>query len=186
MDRPRENDARMPRLDDIPFMLIGAYAAASYAPERSTQDIDIIVEPEHVEEILNSEGWNKSELLFPNSNLGLFGFAFQKDGYEDIDLISSKANWLRDAFDAPKVINAFGKRVMPLPYLVLMKVESARGVDQGDLTRMLGRLEPSQVEEIVAVIEQSYSTQLSDDIRQYAEIGRWEYESNHNNRGGGR
>jgi hypothetical protein len=67
---------------------------------------------------------------------------------------------------------------MPLPYLVLMKIDSARGVDQGDLTRLLGRIDAPSVEAIVTIVERHYGKGLiADDVRQYAEIGRWEYDS---------
>jgi hypothetical protein len=58
-----------------------------------------------------------------------------------------------------------------------MKLDSARGVDQGDLTRMLGRLEDSEVEAIARIVERhSHDPQAADDARQYALLGRMEWE----------
>ncbi len=180
MDRPRENDAKMPLLDGIPYMLVGGYATASYAPERYTQDVDMVVLPAdiaRIEDRLRNDGWQRSsELTFPDSTLGLFGASFSKTCEMDLDVISSNDRWLEAAFAATPVINRFGKRVIPLPYLVLMKTDSARAIDQADLSRMLGRVDQDKVEEIVSEIERLYGPSLSEDLRQYAEIGRWEYQ----------
>ena len=71
-----------------------------------------------------------------------------------------------------------GARVLPLPYLMLMKLDSARGVDQGDLTRILGRLDDAEVERVIAMVGRHYADrQAAEDIRQYAAIGRWEWET---------
>ncbi len=41
---------------------------------------------------------------------------------------------------------------------------------------MLGRLDDSEVEQVVAIVTKHYGDpQAADDIKQYAEIGRWEY-----------
>lgn len=59
-----------------------------------------------------------------------------------------------------------------------MKLDSARGVDQGDLTRMLGRLEDSEIEAIVRIVDRhSHDPQAGDDVRQYAFLGRLEWEA---------
>ncbi|HET7813759.1 MAG TPA: hypothetical protein VFL13_05250, partial [Candidatus Baltobacteraceae bacterium] len=68
-----------------------------------------------------------------------------------------------------------GLRVVPLPYLVLMKFDAARGIDQGDLTRMLGAVSDAEVESIAAIVEEyTGDPGAADDIRQYAQLGRWE------------
>jgi hypothetical protein len=49
-------------------------------------------------------------------------------------------------------------------------------IDQADLSRKLGRLDPSAVEEIVVIVARHHpDSQIAEDICQYAEIGRWEY-----------
>ena len=37
-----------------------------------------------------------------------------------------------------------------------MKLDSARGIDQGDLTRMLGRLSASEIERTVRIVERHH------------------------------
>jgi hypothetical protein len=168
----------------LPVMLIGARAAASYAPERSTRDTDYLVDDRHfraVEEKLEATGFTKArDLLFPNAALGLFGSAWTSatDEGQEVDLVASPQGWARAAFDSLPIVNADGERVIPLPFLILMKLDSARAIDQGDLSRMLGRLSDSAVEEIVSIVERYYNDPAAgDDVRQYALLGRWEYEN---------
>jgi hypothetical protein len=55
-----------------------------------------------------------------------------------IDLMTSTEDWLREAtMDPPRPLGA-QEPVVALPFLVLMKLDASRSVDQGDLTRMLG------------------------------------------------
>jgi hypothetical protein len=180
MDKPRINDAILPIRDDVPYMLVGAHGAAIYAPERATQSVDIVVPFEmlaRMTELLLADDWNSiTNLDLRGSTLGLIGWAFnKKPGFQDINVLSSTAPWLNAAFEAAPVLNSFFKRVMPLQYLVLMMIDSARALDQADLSRMLGQLNKAEVEEVVHVIELTYGgSAFSKDIRQYAEIGRWE------------
>jgi hypothetical protein len=60
---------------------------------------------------------------------------------------------------------------------VLMKVDSSGNVDQGELTRMLGRIGSTEVEAIAVTVEWHYGEgTIADDLRQYAESGGSEYE----------
>lgn len=166
---------------DIPVMLIGAHAANVYMPARNTTDVDFLVPNDRfrdAESALAAAEWRRSRsLAFPNANLGLFGSAWNHPKTnEELDVLSSPQHWVQAAFDAPISRAQDGVRVLPLPYLVLMKLDSARTTDQGDLGRMLGRLGDDDVEKIAAVVTKHYADpQAADDIRQYAEIGRWEY-----------
>jgi len=182
LERAPQNHVDMPLLDDLRIMLIGAHAASAYAPERATSDVDFLVHPEDIRDAemrLEKDGWKKTvDLVFPGSKLGLRGGAWANRNNPEIDLITSDEPWLLESFTAVRVDNADGKRVIPRPYLILMKLDSARGIDQGDLTRILGRLSNAEVDEIVRIVRQHNSDEtIADDIRQYAEIGRWEYDS---------
>ena len=184
MSRRPPRLAIVPRevFDEIPAMLIGAHAAAAYAPARQTDDIDFIVEHARFAEAeakLIASGWKKTTSLgFPGTSLGLYGSAWQHENGMDLDIMSSPQAWCQEAFDASVSRDPNGARVLPLPYLILMKLDSARGVDQGDLTRILGRLNDAEVERVVALVERHYTDrQVAEDIRQYATIGRWEWET---------
>ena len=182
LDAPPRNRIQMTLLDTLRVMLVGAHAAAAYAPERATSDIDFLVHPEDLREAearLLTAGWKKTvDLTFAGTNLGLRGSAWAHGADPEIDLITSDQPWLIDAFDANRVESTSGKRVIPRAYLILMKLDSARGVDQGDLTRILGRLTDPEIEDVVRIVERHDNDHaIADEIRQYAQIGRWEYDS---------
>ncbi|MGH7727548.1 MAG: hypothetical protein ACREM2_01985 [Vulcanimicrobiaceae bacterium] len=61
------------------------------------------------------------------------------------------------------------------PFLVLMKMDSARGIDQGDLTRMLALADDSALERTRAVLARySHDPAAIDDLEQYLLLGRLE------------
>lgn len=180
--QPLKNPVDMAVLDGIPAMLIGAHAAAAYAPARMTADVDIVVPAEHYAEAeakMRADGWeNVNELIFHGSRLGLRGGAWAKPGIEEKDLMTSEQPWLREAFAHEAVLRSDGLRVIPRDFLILMKLDSARGIDQGDLNRILGRMSPEEVEQTAVVVARHYhDDQVVEDLRQSAEIGRWEYET---------
>ncbi len=80
---------------------------------------------------LAAGGWKRLRtLIFPNARLGLFGSAWRPaERGREIDLIASDAPWASAAFAAPMSYDRNGRRVIPLPFLALMKLDSARGVD---------------------------------------------------------
>jgi hypothetical protein len=163
---------------DIAAMVVGGVATRAYSPERKTQDVDVLVDDARYAEAadrLASLGWRPDgELLFPNTALGLYGTAWLRDGRK-LDLISTPQAWAVEAL-AIEAFDQTGLRVISLPYLVLMKIDSASGIDQGDLTRMLGLLDEAAVERIVAVVERHYGDpHAAEDVRQYAKLGAMEY-----------
>jgi hypothetical protein len=169
---------------DVPVCLIGAHAVAAYAPERMTQDVDCLTtagQYEHASELLRQNGYRADGVLsFTTSALGLFGSRWvpEKSG-QMIDLISTRQGWADEALREPAQFTTEGDRVIPLAYLVLMKLDAARSVDQGDLSRILGRLADVELDAVAAVVEKYYSHDPGalEDVRQYAEVGRWEYQT---------
>ncbi len=169
-------------LKEEPWCLIGGFAARAYAPERMTQDVDILVAHDRFEAIkheLLKEGWIlDTQLFFPNASLGLYGQSFTKGSFP-LDVIASPQAWAAEALAVP-VYDQNGTRVIPLPYLVLMKLDSARGIGQGDLERMLGRVSDNEIEDIIVIVEKHSNDPLApQDIRQYALLGRLELGQSH-------
>ena len=182
MDLPRYEVQVKPEelFGDIPAVVIGGVAARAYAPERHTKDIDFLIDHSRFEEAserLRQAGFRKDrDLFFPNASLALYGRAWSR-GQVIIDVVATPQLWGKRALEK-RVLDQTGLRVVPLPYLVLMKLDSARGIDQGDLTRMLGRLNDGEVEEIIDEVERySSDPAFADDVRQYAQLGRWEWET---------
>jgi hypothetical protein len=163
---------------EITVAVVGGVATRAYAPERVTQDLDILVGRDDYDDAvqrLESTGWHRlRELGFPNTMLGLYGTAWTKDGYK-LDLMATGLPWGDEAL-AEEAFDQTGLRIVAMPYLVLMKVDSARGIDQGDLTRMLGRASAEDVERTVRIVERHHGDpHAAEDVRQYAELGALEY-----------
>ena len=163
---------------DIPAAVVGGIATRAYSPERKTKDIDVLVEHERYDEAvqkLRTLGWGADGVLhFPNSLLGLYGSAWLKDG-QKLDVLATDQPWAREAL-SDKSYDQTGLRVIALPYLVMMKIDSARGIDQGDLTRMLGLLDDAALERVVEVVRRHYGDPHgAEDVRQYAMLGKMEY-----------
>jgi len=166
-------------LGDIPAAVVGGVATRAYSPERVTQDLDVLVDHARYPEAarrLETLGWRRlRELTFPNTMLGLYGSAWSKDA-NMLDLMATEQPWAEEAL-AEEAFDQTGLRIVALPYLVLMKLDSARGIDQGDLTRMLGRATPSDIERTVRVVERHHGDpHAADDVLQYATLGALEYE----------
>ncbi len=183
MNLPRGKLAMNPQelLGEIPFCTVGGVATRAYMPERSTKDVDILVNAcdfESAEERLSKAGYEavrkRDDLFFGNSALGLFGRAWQKADAR-IDLISSEQEWVHEALMIDSR-DQTGLRVIALPYLVLMKMDASRGQDQADIERMLGRLDATAVEDVVNVVARHLGDpQAAEDVRQYALLGQMEY-----------
>jgi hypothetical protein len=91
---------------DIPVFLVGAFAAAAYAPERYSNDIGYFVAAQRYDGAqarLLASDWKKTRtLMFPNAGLGLYGSAWAPPASgQEIDLITSEQAWAREAFAAP-------------------------------------------------------------------------------------
>lgn len=163
---------------DIPAAVVGGVATRAYSPERTTRDVDVLVDHARYDEAvgrLQGLGWRADgRLFFPNGLLGLYGSAWIKDGNK-LDVLATDQQWAREAL-AVETYDQTGLRVIGLPYLVMMKIDSARGIDQGDLTRMLGLLDDAEVERVVEVVRRHYGDpHAADDVRQYAMLGKLEY-----------
>jgi hypothetical protein len=164
-------------LDGLPYCIVGGQATRYYMPERTTIDTDYIIAPESFDLAmirLEADGFvtDGRDLLFPDSRLGLRGQRFARESIV-IDLITSTQDWLREATaDPPRPVGA-QEPVVALPFLVLMKLDASRSVDQGDLTRMLGLADDKTLTSTRDVVSRYLPSDL-DDLNQYIEIGKLE------------
>jgi hypothetical protein len=168
--------------DDLEVCLVGAHAAAAYAPERATHNIDYFTAPAHYETALlrlHEAGYTKQhEMTFASPRLELFGSAWLDAGRTvSVGLLSSTGTWVEEAFAAARADNVTGDRVMPLPFLILMKLDASRVQDQADMSHILGRCSLETVEHVVDTVRRHYTSDpaAADDVRHYATLGRWEY-----------
>jgi hypothetical protein len=169
----RWTEARV--LDGIPFAVIGGVATRLYMPERTTADIDILVQAADFDAAvaqLVAKGYRQHThpLEFADTRLGLIGRRVQSE--LPVDVLSSTQSWVDDAVASVRPDDR-GLPIVGLPYLVALKLDASRGVDQGDLTRMLGFADEDALAGVRAVVGELLPSDL-DDLEQYIEIGRFE------------
>jgi hypothetical protein len=162
-------------LEDIPYAVVGGVATRAYMPERTTADLDLLVEPENMESALRqleAKGYVRGDrpIEFFDTRLALGGQRLT--GVRPIDLLTSSQNWIRDAVRQTRK-DRTGLDVVDLSYLVLLKLDASRGVDQGDLTRMLGFAAEKDLDRVREVVARWLPAD-SDDLEQYIAIGRFE------------
>ena len=141
----------------VPFVVVGGVATRLYSPERMTDDLDILVHADHSAQIAREAP--ECDLL--------------PDGVR-LDVTLSREKWAEEALAKP----AFGPNDLPiiaLPFLVLMKMQASRGIDIGDLTRMLGAADDASLTQARWVI-QSYLQDGVKDLDGLIQLGRLEYQ----------
>jgi len=147
-----------PILQGIPWVVVGAVATRAYMPERATKDLDILIRPQDQEAV-----WQRLEAAGYRyeSRLAVPGFFVLSPNGVEIDIILGECAWLAEALARPHQDPA-GYPVLALPFLVLMKMESARGRDLGDLTTMLGLASQEELEQVRQVVRRYAPGEIED------------------------
>lgn len=121
-------------LAKISWAVVGGVATRAYMPERSTQDLDILVAQADAGKVharLRSAGFTLLQIL------SIGGTVWRTPQGLLLDVIESPEPWVVEALCQPQR-DAQGLPVLSLPYLALMKVQSSRTQDLADVSRMLG------------------------------------------------
>ena len=156
-------------LTDLSWVVAGAVATRAYMPERATKDLDILVHQRDVDKALKRLQAAGYQLISP---LAIPGFALQSPEGIEVDLILGDYPWLDAALAYPAQDMA-GYPVLDLPYLVVMKLESSRTQDLGDLSRMLGLASAEELDRVRAVVSH-YASEASDDLESLIYLGQLE------------
>jgi hypothetical protein len=154
-----------------PFVIVGAVATWLYAPQRATQDIDILVAPADAPRLhaeLSAAGCTLEQ------RLAFGGTGWLTPDGTGLDVLESHAPWLPDAIAHPNR-SPTGLPVISLPYLVLMKLEASRSIDVGDLTRMLGQADEALRDQVRAVVR-TYRHEDAEDVESLMILGDIEFE----------
>ena len=158
-----------PVLHGIRWVVIGAVATRAYMPERATGALDILVRRQDGDEV--RKRLEAASYTFV-SQLAVPGFLFHSPEGVEVDVVLGDDPWLDEALANPRQDPA-GFPVLDLPYLVLMKMESARGRDFGDLTTMLGLASDEELASVRAVVARYAPTEM-DDLESLIYLGRFE------------
>ena len=126
-----------PTLGPVMRAAVGAAATRLYMPERTTNDLDILIRTEDAASVrarLAQDGAAyQAELSIGGSSWRL------ADGFA-LDVIEGCDGWVDEALVAAQSnLDAQQMPVLPMRFLVLMKFQAGRVQDVADVTRMLGQ-----------------------------------------------
>ncbi len=164
-------------LVSVPFLVVGGVATRLYAPERMTDDLDVLVAAADAEtlyeELARGGVVNGGRLAIGGSHWLL------PDG-TPLDVLEEEGAWVAEAMAAPSA-GPDGLPVIALPYLVLLKMRASRGIDIGDLTRMLGAADEADLKTTRRVIH-AHLSDAEEDLESLISLGLLEYDEAHTNR----
>lgn len=160
----------------LDYSVVGGVATRSYQPERFTKDLDLLVSAAQIDLVrkrLHEHGFEKvGGLTFPDSALGLDGETWQRGAEAPLGIMRSSQVWATAAISGARP-DAQGLPIVSLAHLILMKLDASRGVDQGDLSRMLGLADDASLENVRAVIA-ALLPDAVENLEHYIELGRFE------------
>lgn len=153
----------------VPFAIIGGQATKAYMPPRTTLDWNLLV---HTDDLAQA----RSDLERAGSQsfaaLTIPGFSCRLADGNALDVIASDAPWVATALARPNRDQS-GQPVLALPFLVLMKLTSARVQDLADVSRMLACASPAAVADCQTTIAAHLPDAL-DDLQSLLDLGRLE------------
>jgi hypothetical protein len=163
-----------PVLDDLrglatPFVIVGGVATTLYMPQRLTQDLDILIvvaDAARLHRELAALGATRT------GDLSIGGSSWDLPDGLALDVLESTAPWARAAVEQP-ARSREGWPVIPLPYLVAMKVEAGRERDLRDVATMLAHADEAAVEEVRAAVGR-YVPDAAEDLESLRVIGQLE------------
>lgn len=151
------------------FLVVGGIATRLYMPERMTDDLDILVltqEADNLYRELEQAGSKRT------GELSIGGSTWELPDGTYLDVIESKDSWVREAIRNPNP-SPDGLPIIGLPYLVLMKLQASRGIDIGDLTRMLGCADETALG-LVRRVVQNFLPDAVEDLESLIVLGKLE------------
>ena len=167
MDIPALNTA----LGELRWALTGAAAARLYMPERATLDVDIVVkgtDAAAARDALRAAGYGY------RSELSIGGSSWSSANGVPIDMIELSYPWTDAALEAAAGnLDPRGLPVLPLAYLVLMKLDAGRVQDIADITRMLGQADQAALEAVRRALA-DFAPEDADDVESLIALGRME------------
>ncbi len=156
-------------LQNVPFVVVGGIATRLYMPERMTDDLDILVFAQDAVNIYQQLAAKGSIKI---ADLSIGGSTWQLPDGTYLDVIESNQSWVTEAMSKPNHAPD-GLPVIELPYLVLMKLQASRGIDIGDLSRMLGCANDRALQ-LVRKVVKTYLPDALEDLESLIVLGKLE------------
>lgn len=151
------------------FVVVGGIATRLYMPERMTDKLEILVLTDDAENLYQ-------ELVAAGSikvgELSIGGSSWQLPDGSILDVLESQQPWVREAIAKPNIAPD-NLPIIGLPYLIIMKLQASRGIDIGDLTRMLGGADETALE-LVRKTVKTYVPDAVEDLESLIVLGKLE------------
>ncbi|MGH7622409.1 MAG: hypothetical protein ACREMU_08735 [Gemmatimonadaceae bacterium] len=158
-------------LGDIPYAIAGGVATREYMPERATTDLDVMIKPQdsaRAAEHLRAAGY------IARGSLTIGDSAWRAPDGTPVDVIEGHKAWCRHALqEAEAHPNASGTPVLPLHWLVLMKLSASRVQDIADVSRMLGHAPADALARVRDTIR-AHAPELAEDLESLIALGQLE------------
>jgi hypothetical protein len=147
-------------LDPTPWAIIGAVATRLYMPEQLATGLDALVsgaDLDACERRLARAGWERA------GDLSTGGSSWCAPGGVPVDVVCTSATWVHAALsEAQTNRDRQGLPIIPLRYLILLKLEASRTSDTGDITRMLGMADDAALEAVRGTVGEFAASDLED------------------------
>lgn len=154
----------------IPWVLVRGLALRAYMPERTTQDVDILIHAQD-EQAARSAFTQAGYTITGTLTIG--GFTANPPSGVPIDVLASMAPWLDLALAHPGR-DAAGYPVLPRPYLMLHKLQAGRPQDWVDVQRLLRNTPAAERAETCTLIDR-YAPDLVEDYDSLITLADWEF-----------
>lgn len=162
-------------LQGVAWTVVGAVATRHYMAERQTADLDIAVgqaDADIARARLHEAGYTQLGELGKDVR----GSIWRAATGQEVDVLEIDEEWWPDAVrEAQGNRDLAGLPILPLPYLVLMKLEASRAIDIADLSRMLGQADQPTLDRVRAVVRAWRSADL-EDLDNLIHLGKLELE----------
>ena len=160
-------------IQTTPFVVVGGVATRLYMPERMTLDLDIL--------ILTSDALQLYEELLAGGatregNLSIGGSSWRLPDNTILDVIESNQPWVIQAIQNHN-LSPDNLPIIPLPYLVVMKMQASRTQDMSDISRMLGGADEITLDRVRTAVR-NYCNDAVEDLESLIQIGKLERRQN--------
>jgi len=160
-------------LGSVPWAVAGAVATRLYMPERATADLDIVIRAADAADARRR--FSQAGYAY-TGELGIGGSAWMSPDGTRVEALERSDGWIEEALaQAAANRDPQGLPVLPLAYLVLMKLQASRAQDVGDLARMLGQADEEALAAVRDLITREAPGDL-EDLESLIQLGRLEIE----------
>lgn len=158
----------------LEFAVADAVATRLSMPERLTQDIDIVISVAEAEEARRKLAEAGCE---HKGDLAIGGSTWRAPDGNLVAVLEGYESWWPEAISAAQANrDALGLPILPLAYLVLMRLRAGRLQDLAGASRMLGQADENAIASVRALFDRE-SPEERNDLESFIQLEKLEYQS---------